>query len=384
AQGYTVYTAAVGPFSSNWDRACELYAQIKGGQVDYGTKHAAKHGHTRTGRTYAGLYPEWGNVVNGKVNKVHLIGHSMGGQTIRMLTQLLNKGSAGAPVVEDASSSALFAGGKDWVHSITTISTSNQGTTFANGISEIGDSVKNLLVGVLSVLNVGGSTAQMLYDAKLDQWGITAKRSGESLGDYMERVFSSPIFKPGFKDVSLWSLSTPGATEENTWVKTLPNVYYYSYATSDTFGARDWLLRAIQLPHPLTMLLPLQPLGVFLGSRYAPNAGFSTSWQENDGVVKDLYFAHAAVLASLPADGGKARALSAVAENATAADTHTLLGDIVTAVANNLVTASANLKTTDDLKVLCATPINEFAAAYCQNMLKAAAASTPSRRLRGY
>ncbi|TYZ66215.1 hypothetical protein PybrP1_011866, partial [[Pythium] brassicae (nom. inval.)] len=23
AQGYTVYTAAVGPFSSNWDRACE-------------------------------------------------------------------------------------------------------------------------------------------------------------------------------------------------------------------------------------------------------------------------------------------------------------------------------------------------------------------------
>ena len=38
--GYTVHTAAVGPVSSNWDRACELYAQINGGTVDYGAAHA--------------------------------------------------------------------------------------------------------------------------------------------------------------------------------------------------------------------------------------------------------------------------------------------------------------------------------------------------------
>ncbi|GMF33662.1 unnamed protein product [Phytophthora lilii] len=62
AQGYTVFTAVVGPFSSNWDRSCELYAQIKGGQVDYGVKHSAKHGHLRFGRNFTGLYPEWGEI----------------------------------------------------------------------------------------------------------------------------------------------------------------------------------------------------------------------------------------------------------------------------------------------------------------------------------
>ena len=35
-QHYETYTAAAGPVSSNWDRACELYAMLKGGQVDYG------------------------------------------------------------------------------------------------------------------------------------------------------------------------------------------------------------------------------------------------------------------------------------------------------------------------------------------------------------
>ena len=31
---FQAYTADVGPFSSNWDRAVELYYQIKGGCVD--------------------------------------------------------------------------------------------------------------------------------------------------------------------------------------------------------------------------------------------------------------------------------------------------------------------------------------------------------------
>jgi hypothetical protein len=34
-KGYTVLTPTIGPISSNWDRACELYAYLKGGIVDY-------------------------------------------------------------------------------------------------------------------------------------------------------------------------------------------------------------------------------------------------------------------------------------------------------------------------------------------------------------
>ena len=42
-----------------WDRAVELFYQIKGGTVDYGKQHSARHGHSRFGRTFPGLFPEW-------------------------------------------------------------------------------------------------------------------------------------------------------------------------------------------------------------------------------------------------------------------------------------------------------------------------------------
>ena len=44
SQGFEVMVTNVGPISSNWDRAVELYYQIKGGQVDYGKTHSEKFG----------------------------------------------------------------------------------------------------------------------------------------------------------------------------------------------------------------------------------------------------------------------------------------------------------------------------------------------------
>ena len=44
SQGFEVLVTNVGPISSNWDRAVELYYQIKGGQVDYGKTHSEKFG----------------------------------------------------------------------------------------------------------------------------------------------------------------------------------------------------------------------------------------------------------------------------------------------------------------------------------------------------
>ena len=43
--GYETYSATVGPISSAWDRACELYAQLTGTTVDYGAAHAAAYDH---------------------------------------------------------------------------------------------------------------------------------------------------------------------------------------------------------------------------------------------------------------------------------------------------------------------------------------------------
>ena len=46
------YSASVGPMSSAWDQACELYAQLMGTTVDYGEYHSRKFAHKRFGRTY--------------------------------------------------------------------------------------------------------------------------------------------------------------------------------------------------------------------------------------------------------------------------------------------------------------------------------------------
>ena len=86
--GYKSYEASISAFGSNYDRAVELYYYIKGGRVDYGAAHAAKYGHKRYGKTYEGVYKDWK-----PGQKVHLVGHSMGGQTIRQLEELLRNGN---------------------------------------------------------------------------------------------------------------------------------------------------------------------------------------------------------------------------------------------------------------------------------------------------
>ena len=87
-EGYNVHEANIGAFSSNYDRAVELYYYVKGGRVDYGAAHAAKYGHHRYGRTYKGIMRDW---EPGK--KIHFIGHSMGGQTIRQMEEFLRNGN---------------------------------------------------------------------------------------------------------------------------------------------------------------------------------------------------------------------------------------------------------------------------------------------------
>jgi len=95
--------------------------------VDYGYWHSLNSGHARFGKNYTGkgFYPAWGNTGS---EKIALVGHSMGGQTIRMLEFLLQKGAqasnetnypAGVPPP-----SPLFTGsGRSWIRSVHTIAT---------------------------------------------------------------------------------------------------------------------------------------------------------------------------------------------------------------------------------------------------------------------
>ena len=79
--GHVVFVVSVGPVSSNWERAIEVYYQLKGGQVDYGRNHSEKFNIIQKpkGKSYEAMYPEWD-----ENHPIHIIGHSMGGQTARM------------------------------------------------------------------------------------------------------------------------------------------------------------------------------------------------------------------------------------------------------------------------------------------------------------
>jgi triacylglycerol lipase len=282
-QGYLTYTASIGPVSSNWDRACELYAQIKGGQVDYGAAHAAKYGHARYGRTYPGFYPEWGQTdpTTGRINKVHLIGHSQGGQTVRVLTQLLAEGDSAEQAFFPADDlSPLFKGqSKPWIASVTTLAAPHDGTTLVTGIINFSPFAENLIKIIIAIT---GSSDSTFFDFKLDQWGLK-RDPRESLLHYTHRVMQSNIWT-NTKDISAWDLSPEGAMALNRWVKAQPDVYYFSWSADSSFSD---LVDGHYYPK-WDMALLLQPFSVFLGGYIPPvasNIKIDSSWWPNDGVV---------------------------------------------------------------------------------------------------
>ena len=77
----------VGIASSDHDRACEAYAQIRGRTVDYGEEHAKRCGHLRFGREYTRpLVKIWD-----EKHPIVLIGHSFGGNTCLELAHLISQ-----------------------------------------------------------------------------------------------------------------------------------------------------------------------------------------------------------------------------------------------------------------------------------------------------
>ena len=282
SEGYTVYTPTIGPIASNWDRACELYAYLKGGTVDYGEAHAQKCGHNRYGRTYQGVYPELGNNnENGELQKVHLIGHSMGGQTIRVLAQLLEDGSQEEIACTGENTNKLFVGNNHFIESITTLATPHDGSQQDDVKMDLEPRIHQFFA-VMATKAGRDESENPKFDLKLDQWGLK-RNPGESYESYYKRVFTSKIWGET-KDLSIWDLSLEGAKELNSWVKTHNDIYYFSIACVDTH--KD-LKTDYQVPN-INMNPLLLKSSKFMGSYINNEEGkviVDNSWWRNDGIV---------------------------------------------------------------------------------------------------
>jgi triacylglycerol lipase len=288
--GFTPHYAVVGPISSNHDRACELYAQIKGTKVDYGKAHSAQFSHAQFGIDYTnrGFYTSWSGS-----NKIHFVGHSMGGNTIRYLEYLLQKGlaaevSASGSAVSDVFKSPKPTGG-NWIQSVTTISTPHDGSTLIPKLgSGLTNFIKDLIAFLAGIVGLTGGV-DWAYDFKLNQFGLS-RGSGESFSSYQNRVFASPIFSNGFSDLASYDLSTEWSRTFNTKTAlTYAGTFYFSVSTKKTFSCWNLLeFRWDQCPDA-DMVILLSPTSLIIGDMQGTSDktgyAFGSDWNCNDGVV---------------------------------------------------------------------------------------------------
>lgn len=282
-KGYTVYTPTIGPVSSNWDRACELYAYLVGGTVDYGAVHSKKYGHERYGRKFDGILPELNDPDS--TLKIHLVGHSMGGETIRMLAQLLENGDAQEQTeTPDGNISPLFSGKcRHWIDSITTIATPHDGSQYDDTKYKIEPLSHQFVAALAAVTGANIDDTNLGLDFKLDQWGLE-REAGESYASYYKRVMNSKLWKDT-NDLSIYDLDTDGAAVLNAYAKAQPDIYYFTISCSDTYASPVY--PHYQIPYP-NMNPILLTSSIYMGHHvnYAVgHVAIDNTWWKNDGIV---------------------------------------------------------------------------------------------------
>lgn len=211
----------------------------------------------------------------------------MGGETIRMLAQLLENGDADElRATTDGSISKLFTGTcRHWIESITTLCTPHDGSQYDGKVYNEEEPLVHRFVAALSAATGMNINEENLgLDFKLDQWGLT-REPGESYESYIHRVENSNLWKDDVKDLSVYDLSPDGAAVLNSYAKAQDDIYYFSVACSDTY-------RSAVYPHHYLPYSNINPLmkksATYMGSYKNYAAGHVTideSWWENDGIV---------------------------------------------------------------------------------------------------
>lgn len=234
-EGFEVYNPGVGPVSSAWDRACELYAQLVGGTVDYGKAHSEKYGHKRFGRTYSKpVFEGWG-----AQKKVNLVGHSHGAATIRLLATLMY--SFKKPV--------------DTIEKMTTY-----------------------------IANFTGGTLAKFWDFQMEQWNLNGFEDGKSTKSPINKDIQKDVIAS--KDTVYYDVSLMGAKEVNEKIECVDSIYYFSFPCRKT--SQKFFTKERQETPMLSMHCCFRPFSKSMG-KYKENTfndiKIDERWLANDGCV---------------------------------------------------------------------------------------------------
>ncbi len=257
SQGFSCYAASVAPEGSAWDRACELYAQLTGTVTDYGKAHSELYGHERFGPDFTGrpLIPDW---ESGK--KLVLLGHSFGGATIRLFSELLANGSAEEQAATKAEElSPFFLGGQgERLHALVTLAAPTNGTT-----------------------------AYDLYqDENFDVSSVEVSRWDNLWGDFFSNRKQAERDGRSEDDYAAFDMYIDHALAMNVRISTLPGTYYFAVPCSATEAA-DGVQRPIRAKMEAMFRRSSARMGAYTG-RTAGGFVIDESWQENDGLVNTV------------------------------------------------------------------------------------------------
>ena len=256
-KGFDSYAASVAPAGSAWDRACELYAQLAGTKVDYGEAHSRKYNHERYGRDFSDcpLIPSFDDET-----RLVLLGHSFGGATIRLFSELMAHGDEDEKLVSEGRDiSPFFMGGmENRVFSIVTLASPMNGTT----------------------------AYDLSNDPDFDPESVRVPWWSRIMGRLMSSRTRTETDGRDLRDYAGYDMHLDRAAEMNERIATLPGVYYFSVPCSYTRKQPDGTHRPENGMEPLFVMR-----SCLIGAYSGKTKGGMTvdeTWRENDGLVNTI------------------------------------------------------------------------------------------------
>ena len=231
-----------------------IVCPIVGSRVDYGKAHSEKYRHERFGRDFSPcpLIPAWG-----KDTRPVLLGHSFGGATVRLFSELLAHGEEAEK--EAGADSPFFRGGMgERLHSIVTLAAPMNGTTAYDLFAD-----PSFDPACVQVPWWSKGLARMM------SMGTKPKRDGRDERDYA-----------GF------DMHVDNALALNARITTLPHVYYFSVPCAFTRRQKDGTHTPRKGMEPLFVMRSCQ-MGAYTGKTKG-GVALDESWRENDGLVNTV------------------------------------------------------------------------------------------------